>query len=61
MIERYENKEISSIFSDEHKLLLWQRTELAVMKALTVTGQMDFGNFEYIAGIWEATPIDLEL
>lgn len=58
MIERYENAKISSIFSDEHKLALWQRTELAVIRAMTSSG-VPREIFEEIDKIWEAVPIDI--
>jgi len=59
MHERYAQKSISSIFSNENKLQLWQATELAVIRALEELGLIPSGTYEKIKGIWEANPIDV--
>ena len=59
MVERYENKEIKKIFSDEHKLWLWQETELAVIKAMLKAGLIAQDEFDAIDHILRKTPIDI--
>jgi adenylosuccinate lyase len=40
MIKRYEQAEVTTIWSDENKLKLWQKTELAVIKAKVNLGEV---------------------
>jgi len=60
MIKRYSNAEIAAIFSDAHKLELWQETELAVMRAMTHLNFMSLEHTSTIWGILTHNPIDLE-
>ena len=59
MIERYVNKDIARIWSDESKLNLWQKTELAVIQAMANLGQIDREIPAKITEILEKKPIDL--
>ena len=59
MNERYENLEITKIFSDEHKLELWQKTELAVIAARVKLGMMGRQDALSISDALENAPIDL--
>lgn len=60
MHERYVNKEIARIFADEHKLCLWQNTELAVIQAREELALIPQGTYEQTAGTLNLMPIDLE-
>jgi len=59
MIERYADKDIARIWSDENKLKLWQKTELAVIKAMAELGQIAEEIYQKISGILESQPIDI--
>jgi adenylosuccinate lyase len=59
MIPRYSNAKITGIWSDEGKLGLWQKTELAVIEARARLGLVPAGVHSEIRKILEATPIDL--
>ncbi|NQU77391.1 hypothetical protein HQ544_01705 [Candidatus Falkowbacteria bacterium] len=59
MIERYQDEAIAEIWSDSHKLNLWQQTELAVVRARANLGRVpDEVNKEF-ARILATNPIDL--
>ncbi|MBU2564603.1 hypothetical protein KKA23_03430 [Patescibacteria group bacterium] len=60
MIKRYEDSEIAMIWSDENKLNLWQKTELAVIKARVKLGYVSQEIFNKISKILLKTPIDLD-
>lgn len=60
MIERYADKEITGIWSNEHKLSLWQEVELAVIEAMANLGQISKETYKEIAKILSEHPIDLE-
>ncbi len=60
MIERYEDEVITVIWSNEHKLGLWQRTELAVIQAMANLGKVPKKIYEEISAILTKTPIDLD-
>ena len=59
MIERYVSKEINEIWSDENKLKLWQKTELAVIKAMAELGQITEETYQKIAEILQGQPMDI--
>jgi adenylosuccinate lyase len=59
MIERYADKDIARIWSDENKLKLWQKTELAVIEAMAEIEQIDKEVYQKISKILESQPIDL--
>jgi len=59
MIERYADKEINEIWSDENKLKLWQKTELAVIEAMAELGQIAEEIYQKIAEILSNHPIDV--
>jgi len=59
MIERYADKDIARIWSDENKVNLWQKTELAVIQAMANLGQIEREIPTKIAEILEGKPIDL--
>jgi adenylosuccinate lyase len=59
MIERYTHPEIARIFSDEHKLNLWQKTELAVIHAQVDLQIIEYSIEQDIRQIWDNQPIDL--
>lgn len=59
MIPRYEQGEITKIWSDENKLNLWQRTELAVIEAKANLGQITHAIFIKTSEILNSVPIDL--
>ncbi|MFZ4648095.1 MAG: lyase family protein [Patescibacteria group bacterium] len=59
MIERYQNKKITDIFSDEQKLKLWQETELSVIAAMEDLHLMPVGIHEEICDYLK-TPIDIQ-
>lgn len=60
MIERYEDKAITGIWSNGHKLSLWQKTELAVLQAMANLGKVPQKIYEDISAILTRTPIDLD-
>lgn len=60
MLDRYANPKIAEIFTDEHKLNLWQETELAVIKAMLELGMISQKNYEIIFMTLKTTPIDIE-
>jgi len=60
MITRYADQEISKIWSDESKLDLWQRTELAVIQAKSNLGKVDKAISENIHTCLKNNPIDIE-
>ncbi|MCL5973219.1 MAG: adenylosuccinate lyase, partial [Actinobacteria bacterium] len=41
MIPRYESAELTAIFSDRNRMRLWRDIELAVVRALADTGELD--------------------
>ena len=59
MISRYLNKQIDQIFSDEQKLALWQETELAVIRAMTVLKIIPLEVDTAIRSALLSIPIDL--
>ncbi len=59
MIPRYEQKEISEIWSDDNKTLSWQKTELAVIKARAALGEFSIRTYIKIRQILLRNPIDL--
>ncbi len=59
MHERYIDLRITKIWSDEHKLSLWQKTELAIIQAESELGLIPAGVFEEIAEILNQHPIDI--
>jgi adenylosuccinate lyase len=60
MIERYADEDISRIWSDENKLKLWQKTELAVIEAMVVLGKIPQEIYEKISEILLSHPIDID-
>lgn len=60
MIKRYEDVNIADIWSDEHKLSLWERTELKVLEALVMLQKLALDIFKVIKTALSAHPIDLE-
>lgn len=60
MLERYANKEITEIFSDENKLQLWQETEFAVIKAMFHLRMIDPNDGPNVIITLKDIPIDLE-
>ena len=62
MIGRYENPAIAEIWSDAHKLSLWQRTELAVLQARVELGTIPYSVWLGIAQCLDlqTCPIDIE-
>jgi len=60
MVSRYANLKINQIFSDEHKLELWQKTELAVIKARANRNLIDPKIYNRILNILRRNPIDVE-
>jgi adenylosuccinate lyase len=59
MIERYADREICRIWSDEHKLELWQKTELAVIEAMAKIRQIPEESYQKISEILKSQPIDI--
>lgn len=59
MIERYRNALIAKIWTDEETLLLWQRTELAAIKARVMLGGLDDTIYDEVERVLCETPIDL--
>ncbi|MCK4891899.1 MAG: hypothetical protein KAS78_04480, partial [Candidatus Pacebacteria bacterium] len=59
MIERYRQEIINKIWSDENKLFLWQKTELAVIKAKANLGQISQEDSDRIHKILIDNPIDI--
>lgn len=60
MDERYINPEIRQIWGNEHKLALWQDTELAVMGAMFRSGEMSQENYNRAYMILRNAPIDID-
>ncbi len=60
MIERYEDKDIKIIWSNERKVELWQGVELAVIEAMENLGQIAGGIYSRVAEILSSQPIDLD-
>ncbi|HNX10739.1 MAG TPA: lyase family protein [bacterium] len=61
MVSRYAHPEIEKIFSDEHKLELWQKTELSLIKARLQTDvALDAYVYEAIYDACKLNPIDVE-
>lgn len=60
MLERYANPEITEIFTDEHKLQLWQETELAVIRAMVKLKMVSQENYEIIFMTLHNAPIDIQ-
>lgn len=59
MHERYTKEAIHRIWSDEHKLELWQRTEFAVLKARAKLGKLSDEICREMINILAANPIDI--
>ncbi|QQG52274.1 MAG: hypothetical protein HY931_02930 [Candidatus Falkowbacteria bacterium] len=60
MLERYANSEINKIFTDEHKLQLWQETEFAVIRAMLRLRMIDRDDSAAIITTLQESPIDVE-
>ena len=60
MNERYANEKITEIFSDEHKLRLWQKTEFAVMQARVELALMSKRDCSEIITVLRDNYIDIE-
>jgi adenylosuccinate lyase len=60
MLDRYANQEITKIFTDEHKLNLWQETEFAVIRAMMELKMVSQENYKIIFKTLTETPIDIE-
>jgi len=60
MIQRYAIPQITQIFCDEHKLKLWQDTELALIQAMAKLEKFPGAIYAEIASIWLNNPIDIE-
>lgn len=60
MIVRYESEEIAVIWEDRNKVLLWQETELAVMRARVNLGRTPIEVYREISQILVEHPIDLD-
>jgi len=58
--ERYLNPVIQRIWSNEHKLKLWQDVELAVIQAMAKKGLIKQEDADEIERILRSTPIDIE-
>ena len=59
MIKRYSNEEISRIWGDPYKFRLWQKTELAVIKAQCDLGNIDPTIYDFIFELLERHEIDI--
>lgn len=59
MIPRYENSEISEAWSNRNKLRLWQKTELAVIKARVNLLQISVDVYDTINRLLSSNPIDI--
>jgi adenylosuccinate lyase len=59
MIERYKDKKLADIFSDENKLRLWQDSELAMLLARVQIGEIDEKDYEEIKESLESHKIDI--
>ncbi len=59
MIKRYEDKDVVRIWSNEHKLDLWQKTELAVILAMANLGKTDEETYRKISEALSKNPIDV--
>ncbi len=60
MIERYEDPEIKKIWAHEHKLALWQESELAVIKAMANLKMIGEEIYTEISQALTANPIDID-
>lgn len=59
MIPRYEQAEITRIWSDENKLSLWEKTELAVIKARVALSELSRETWLEMRRILRKNPIDI--
>jgi adenylosuccinate lyase len=59
MIKRYANDQVTKIWEDSHKLMLWQKVELAVILAREMLGIFPQGVSKKIQDILESIPIDI--
>lgn len=59
MHERYISPPIEKIWSDENKLALWQKTELAVILAKVNRDEVPARIYDHIASVWNSKPINL--
>ncbi len=59
MIDRYAQPPITTIWANENKLTLWQRTELAVIEARVNLGVLDRDVWIAIRDVLEGTPINV--
>ncbi len=60
MIDRYKDGEIAKIWSDLHKLELWQKSELAVLLARVCRGELKEKDYDLIFYSLNDKPIDIE-
>lgn len=60
MIDRYANQEITKIWTNENKVMLWQKTELAVIQAMVVLGDIKEEESLQIKETLDANPIDIK-
>ena len=59
MIERYADPRITEIWSNENKVRLWQRVELAVIEARVALGEIKGEEFIQIREALDVNPIDI--
>lgn len=59
MIERYRDEKIAEIWSDENKLALWQKTELAAIETRVNLKKIPSEVYRAIFGILMKNPIDI--
>ncbi len=59
MHSRYIDSRIKQIWNDENKLMLWQETELAVLKTRADMGEITQEEYRSIEGVLNITPIDM--
>jgi adenylosuccinate lyase len=60
MIERYRDEEIAKIWSDEHKLTLWQKTELAAIEGRVNLKKIPSEVYKEIFKTLMENPIDID-
>jgi len=60
MIDRYKDTEIDQLCSEEKKLLHWQATELAVLKAMVQSSEINMEDYERIEQSLMKNPPDID-
>ena len=59
MIKRYSDKRLTELWSDENKVAMWQKVELAVIKAREILMELPIGTYERAMAALNPKPVNI--